>query len=54
MTQNQTTQNDDNIALAAEYVLGTLDLVEREEAERLIANDANFAALVRGWESRLN
>ena len=38
MTQNQTTQHDDNIALAAEYVLGTLDLVEREEAERLIAN----------------
>lgn len=48
------TQNDDNIALAAEYVLGTLDLAEREEAERLIARDADFASLVRGWESRLN
>lgn len=54
MTQNQTAHSEDNISLAAEYVLGTLDLAEREEAERLIARDAGFAALVRGWESRLN
>ena len=45
--------NEDHIALAAEYVLGTLDLAEREEAERLMAENADFAALVRKWEGRL-
>lgn len=45
--------NDDQIALAAEYVLGTLDLVERQEAERLIASDPDFADLVQRWTQRL-
>jgi len=47
------TMTDDHIALAAEYVLGTLDLAEREEAQRLIAANADFADMVRRWEARL-
>jgi len=39
--------------LAAEYVLGTLAGNEREKAQRLIASDPAFAALVRGWEHRI-
>jgi len=38
---------------AAEYVLGTLDPSEREEARALIEADPAFAALVRQWERRL-
>lgn len=38
---------------AAEYVLGTLDAAERDEAEALINADTGFAALVRDWERRL-
>jgi anti-sigma-K factor RskA len=37
----------DREGLAAEYVLGTLPLPERLEAERLIASDADFA---RWWQ----
>jgi len=40
-------------AVAAEYVLGTLDAAERDAAETLIRSDAEFAALVRQWERRL-
>jgi anti-sigma-K factor RskA len=40
-------------AQAAEYVLGTLDPDEREEAQALIESDPAFAALVRQWERRL-
>ncbi len=43
----------DREGLAAEYVLGTLPLVERLQAERLIASDAAFAALVADWQTRL-
>ena len=39
--------------LAAEYVLGTLDPAEREDARMRIASDFSFAALVRNWERRL-
>src|ERR1700688_2918990 len=39
--------------MAAEYVLGTLASNERDQAEALIANDPEFAKLVRGWERRL-
>jgi anti-sigma-K factor RskA len=38
---------------SAEYVLGTLDAAEREEAQALIASDPAFAALVGDWEGRL-
>jgi anti-sigma-K factor RskA len=39
--------------LAAEYVLGTLDPTEREDARVRIASDFSFAALVQNWERRL-
>ena len=39
--------------LAAEYVLGTLDPAEREDARGRIASDFSFAALVQTWERRL-
>lgn len=43
----------DTDALAAEYVLGTLDADERTAAKRLLAEDAAFAAKVKVWERRL-
>ena len=46
-------ENPDKEALAAEYVLGTLDVAEREQALRMIASDSGFAATVRDWERRL-
>jgi anti-sigma-K factor RskA len=48
------TMDEDREILAAEYVLGTLDVAERAEAERLIATEPEFAARVRYWESRLS
>ena len=39
--------------LAAEYVLGTLDPAERDEARALLASDPEFAVLVGQWERRL-
>ena len=47
------TDDDDQDALAAEYVLGTLDPDERGQAQALMAVDAVFAASVRAWERRL-
>ncbi|MGI9384670.1 MAG: anti-sigma factor, partial [Methyloligellaceae bacterium] len=44
---------DDIIALAGGYVLGTLDAEERAEAERRLLSDAAFTAEVRAWEGRL-
>ena len=46
-------ENPDQEVLAAEYVLGTLGLAERVQAQRMIESDAAFAALVRDWERRL-
>jgi hypothetical protein len=43
-------QND---ALAAEYVLGTLDFDERTQAQALLVIDPEFVAKVRLWERRL-
>jgi hypothetical protein len=43
----------DRDALAAEYVLGTLDADERSAARALIAEDEEFAGKVRVWERRL-
>lgn len=45
--------DEDRIVLAAEYVLGTLDAPERDEAEALTGSDPAFAALVQVWERRL-
>ncbi|TMJ85380.1 MAG: hypothetical protein E6G76_16370 [Alphaproteobacteria bacterium] len=38
--------------LAAEYVLGTLDVEEREQARTLLDTDVAFAAKVESWERR--
>jgi hypothetical protein len=40
-------------ALAAEYVLGTLDFDERTQAQALLVIDQEFVAKVRLWERRL-
>jgi anti-sigma-K factor RskA len=45
--------DEDKEALAAEYVLGTLDADERAQAEALMLIDPGFTAVVRGWERRL-
>lgn len=44
---------DHTDALAAEYVLGTLDADERAQARALLAADTGFAARVQFWERRL-
>lgn len=43
----------DRDMLAAEYVLGTLDGEDRDEASRLLRDDPAFVAAVRAWEARL-
>jgi anti-sigma-K factor RskA len=47
------TDMNDREGLAAEYVLGTLPLSDRAEAERLIARDPAFAAMVADWDDKL-
>ena len=44
---------EDMEELAAEFALGTLSAAERLEAELLMAEDAEFANMVRSWERRL-
>ncbi len=41
-------------ALAAEYVLGALDLAERTAAEARLKRDPAFAAMVNDWQNRLS
>jgi len=43
----------DRDLLAAEYVLGTLEGDEAQEAARLLRDDPAFAVAVRAWEARL-
>lgn len=45
--------SEDQLALAAEYALGTLDGDERAQADALMAGDKEFAALVETWSHRL-
>lgn len=45
--------NEDHIALAAEYALGTLDADERAKVETMMGVDKEFAAIVQAWELRL-
>jgi len=45
--------DEDQNALAAEYVLGTLSVEERGHAEALLLIDTAFVELVRQWERRL-
>ncbi|HVY20424.1 MAG TPA: anti-sigma factor [Bauldia sp.] len=44
---------DDLEALAAEFVLGTLDVNERRAAEARMASDPSFRAEVAAWEKQL-
>src|SRR5712671_1004247 len=45
--------SEDQIALAAEYALGTLDAEERVQAETMMSADKEFAAMVESWQHRL-
>ena len=45
--------SEDQIAIAAEYALGTLDADERAQVETMMAADAEFTAMVKSWEFRL-
>lgn len=53
MTDAPLTPEENDDALAAEYVLGVLDLSERAEAEARIKRDTRFAARVAAWEIRM-
>jgi anti-sigma-K factor RskA len=53
MTDTPLTPEEDDDALAAEYVLGVLDLAERAEVEARLKRDSAFAARITSWESRL-
>jgi RNA polymerase sigma factor (sigma-70 family) len=48
-----TRNDDDRDLLAAEYVLGPLDAIDRTNARMLMAIDPEFAVRVRLWERRL-
>lgn len=45
--------SEDDIALAAEYALGTLDADERARVDAMMAADKDFAALAEAWQHRL-
>jgi anti-sigma-K factor RskA len=45
--------SEDQIAIAAEYALGTLDADERAQVESMMAVDAEFTSMVQSWEFRL-
>ena len=46
--------SEDDIALAAEYALGTLDADERAQVETMMAVDKDFTVIVQAWEFRLS
>lgn len=54
MTDAPLTPEEADDALAAEYVLGVLDLADRAEAEARVKRDPGFAALVGAWEARMS
>jgi anti-sigma-K factor RskA len=45
--------SEDQIALAAEYALGTLDAEERAQAETMMSADKEFAAMIEAWQHKL-
>lgn len=47
-------EDDEDDVLAAEYVLGALEMAERYIVETRIRNDFGFAAKVADWEDRLS
>lgn len=53
MTERDIPEKDAADLLAAEYVLGTLPLAEREAATTRIRRDAHFALAVERWQDRL-
>ncbi|MGL5009695.1 MAG: anti-sigma factor [Paracoccaceae bacterium] len=53
MTDAPLTPREEDDALAAEYVLGVLDLAERSAVEMRIKSDPAFAAQIAAWETRL-
>jgi anti-sigma-K factor RskA len=54
MTDAPLSAREEDDALAAEYVLGVLDLSERLAAEARIKADPDFGRLVASWEERLS
>ncbi len=54
MTDTPMTPLEDDDALAAEYVLGVLDMAERSAVEKRLKTDPAFAAMVTAWEGRLS
>lgn len=54
MTDRLSPLSEDDIALAGEYVLGTLPLADREAAALRIRREADFALEVARWEARLD
>src|SRR3982074_880660 len=44
--------SEDDIALAAEYALGTLDADERAQVDAMMAADKDFAGGVGAWHAR--
>jgi anti-sigma-K factor RskA len=53
MTDTPMTPQEEDDALAGEYVLGVLDMADRTAVEARIKTDARFAATVAAWEDRL-
>src|SRR6059058_3409475 len=45
--------SEDQIALAAEYALGTLDAEERLQAETMMSADKECAAMAEAWQHKL-
>ena len=45
--------SEEDIALAGEYALGTLDADERAQVESRMSVDKDFTAMVRAWEYKL-
>lgn len=53
MTETALSREEEDMALAGEYVLGVLDLAERATVERRLRSDKALAAAVAAWEERL-
>ncbi|MBR1222457.1 anti-sigma factor [Bradyrhizobium sp. U87765 SZCCT0131] len=45
--------SEDHIVLAAEYVLGTLDIDERAQVETMMTVDGEYRRVVESWQNRL-
>ncbi len=54
MTERALSKEEDDLALAGEYVLGVLDAAERAEVEQRIRSDKVFASHIAAWERRLD